>query len=89
MDEAFGAVQAGGDLEGVIELTGRMNGPAGVHEFGLRVSRKNCSFFLLKLARGNCFWFCTSVSHEYLFLLSHGFCCFRICYIFVLVGCLY
>lgn len=40
MDEAFGAVQAGGDLEGVIELTGRMNGPAGVHEFGLRVSRK-------------------------------------------------
>ena len=39
MDEAFGAVQAGPDIEGVIELSARLNGPAAVYEFNLRVSR--------------------------------------------------
>jgi hypothetical protein len=37
MNEAFGEVTVG-DVEGVIELTGRMNGPAAVYEFPLRVS---------------------------------------------------
>ena len=36
MDEAFGAVEAG-DIEGTIELAARMNGPASVHEFAMRV----------------------------------------------------
>ena len=36
MDEAFGAVEIG-EVEGVIELQARMNGPAAVHEFGLKV----------------------------------------------------
>lgn len=35
LDEAFGAVEIG-EIEGTIELTGRLNGPAGVHEFPLR-----------------------------------------------------
>ena len=37
MDEAFGSVEVG-DLEGTIELTARLNGPASIHEFGMRVS---------------------------------------------------
>ena len=37
MDETLGGVAAG-DVDEVIELTARMNGPAAVHEFGLRVS---------------------------------------------------
>ena len=36
MDEAFGAVQAGSDVEGVIELESRVN-RASVHEFELLV----------------------------------------------------
>ena len=39
MNEAFGAVQAGPEIEGVIELSANLNGPAAVHEFNLRVSR--------------------------------------------------
>lgn len=35
LDKTFGAVTVG-NLEGTIEITGRMNGPAGVYEFGLR-----------------------------------------------------
>lgn len=35
LDQTFGAVTVG-DLEGVIEVTGRLNGPAGVYEFSLR-----------------------------------------------------
>mmetsp|Transcript_115022 Transcript_115022/g.171921 ORF Transcript_115022/g.171921 Transcript_115022/m.171921 type:complete len:297 (+) Transcript_115022:97-987(+) len=35
LDEEFGAVTIG-EIEGTIEVTGRMNGVAGVHEFGLR-----------------------------------------------------
>ena len=37
LDDEFGAV-APGDLTDTIELTARMNGPASVHEFALRVS---------------------------------------------------
>ena len=37
LDETFGAVQAGGDLEGTIELHSRLN-RAEVHEFSLLVS---------------------------------------------------
>ena len=36
LQETFGAVQPG-NIEGTIQITGRMNGPAGVYEFGLRV----------------------------------------------------
>jgi hypothetical protein len=42
MNEAFGAVQVG-EIEGTIELTGSLNGPAGVYEFGLKVSYVDCS----------------------------------------------
>mmetsp|Transcript_68439 Transcript_68439/g.198463 ORF Transcript_68439/g.198463 Transcript_68439/m.198463 type:complete len:296 (-) Transcript_68439:129-1016(-) len=35
MEEAFGDVQIG-EIEGTIEMTARMNGPASVYEFGLR-----------------------------------------------------
>jgi hypothetical protein len=38
LNETFGAVAISDKLEGVIELSGRMNGPASVHEFALRVS---------------------------------------------------
>ena len=38
LDEEFGAVVADTDLEGTIELVGRMNGPYATHEFALRVS---------------------------------------------------
>ena len=38
MDETFGKVAADTDLEGTIELVGRMNGPYATHEFTLRVS---------------------------------------------------
>jgi hypothetical protein len=38
LEETFGAVQADTNLEGTIELVGRMNGPYAVHEFALRVS---------------------------------------------------
>ena len=37
LNEEFGAVTAG-DVEGTIELVGRMNGPYATHEMGLRVS---------------------------------------------------
>jgi hypothetical protein len=37
LTEQFGAVQTG-QVEGTIEISGRMNGPAGIYEFGLRVS---------------------------------------------------
>ena len=48
MDETLGGVAAG-DVDGVIELNARMNGPAAVHEFGLRVSRLFCTVLLLVL----------------------------------------
>lgn len=38
LDDAFGAVTPADKIEGVIELTGRMNGPYSTHEFNLRVS---------------------------------------------------
>ena len=38
LDEAFGQVAAAEDIEGVIEVTARMSGAPGVHEFGLKVS---------------------------------------------------
>jgi hypothetical protein len=37
LDSTFGAVVPG-NIEGVVEITARMNGPAAVHEFGLSVS---------------------------------------------------
>jgi hypothetical protein len=37
MNETFGAVTVADQLEGVIELSGRMNGAASVYEFALRV----------------------------------------------------
>lgn len=37
MDEEFGAVEVG-DIEGVIEVTGTVNGTPGIHEFSLNVS---------------------------------------------------
>lgn len=37
MNESFGSVTVG-DVEGTIELNARMNGPAAVYEFALRVS---------------------------------------------------
>jgi len=39
MDAEFGTVTVG-EIEGVIELSARMYGPAAVHEFGLRVSEQ-------------------------------------------------
>jgi len=38
LDETFGKVVADTNLEGTIELVGRMNGPYATHEFTLRVS---------------------------------------------------
>ena len=39
MDAEFGSVTVG-EIEGVIELSARLYGPAAVHEFGLRVSEQ-------------------------------------------------
>jgi hypothetical protein len=37
LDKTFGAVSASANIEGTIELVGRMNGPYATHEFTLRV----------------------------------------------------
>ena len=47
MNEAFGNVEIG-NVDGVIELTARVYGPAAVHEFGLRVSGNKLSVELSK-----------------------------------------
>ena len=39
LNEQFGAVQVGPKVDGVIEIQARMNGPASIYEFALRVSR--------------------------------------------------
>ena len=41
MDETFGQVQVSDDIEGVIEVTARISGAPGVHEFGLKVNSSN------------------------------------------------
>lgn len=41
MDETFGQVQVSDDIEGVIEVTARISGAPGVHEFGLKVNSLN------------------------------------------------
>jgi hypothetical protein len=38
LNEQFGSVQVGPKVDGVIEIQARMNGPASIHEFVLRVS---------------------------------------------------
>ena len=43
MDTEFGAVEAGTDIEGVIEMKAGMN-QGTVHEFNLKVSRYRCTF---------------------------------------------
>ena len=38
LDDAFGQVAVTEDIDGVIEVTARINGAPGVHEFGLKVN---------------------------------------------------
>jgi hypothetical protein len=39
LNEQFGSVQVGPKVDGVIEIQARMNGPASIFEFSLRVSQ--------------------------------------------------